>query len=152
MVMPAVTTNDLIVTITEEIRVNAPLDVTFDALLEELGKAHAVEGDKPMPMNLEAWPGGRWYRDLGDDNGHLWGHIQAIKRPTLLEFTGPLFMSFAAANNVQYRLTAVDGGTLITFKHSAMGMIPEDQRAGMQKGWAQWHERVRKGAERAARS
>jgi hypothetical protein len=24
-------------------------------------------------------------RDLGDGNGHLWGHVQAIKRPTLLE-------------------------------------------------------------------
>jgi hypothetical protein len=152
MVMPAATATDLIVTITEEIRVNAPLEVTFDALLEELGKAHAVDGDKPMPMKLEAWPGGRWYRDLGDDNGHLWGHVQAIKRPTLLEFTGPLFMSFAAANNVQYRLAPVDGGTLITFKHSAMGVIPEEQRAGMLKGWADWHERVRKGAERAARS
>jgi len=152
MVMPAATTNDLIVTITEEIRVGAPLEVTFAALLEELGQQHALEGDKPMPMKLEAWPGGRWYRDLGDDNGHLWGHVQAIKRPTLLEFTGPLFMSFAAANNVQYRLAPVDGGTLITFKHSAMGVIPEDQRAGMQKGWTQWNERVRKGAERAARS
>ena len=152
MVMPAATTNDLIVTITEEIRINAPLEVTFAALLEELGKAHAADGDKPMPMKLEAWPGGRWFRDLGDDNGHLWAHVQAIKRPTLLEFTGPLFMSFAAANNVQYRLAPVDGGTLITFKHSALGVIPEDQRAGMQSGWAFWHERVRKAAERAARA
>ncbi len=33
-----------------------------------------------MPMKLEAWPGGRWFRDLGDGNGHLWGHVQAIKR------------------------------------------------------------------------
>ena len=47
-----------------------------------------------MPMKLEAWPGGRWYRDLGDGNGHFWGHVQAIKRPTLLEISGPLFMSY----------------------------------------------------------
>jgi len=32
---------------------------------------------KPMPMKLEAWPGGRWYRDLGDNNGHFWGVVQA---------------------------------------------------------------------------
>ena len=44
-------------------------------------------------MTLEPRPGGRWFRDLGDDNGHFWGHVQAIKRPTLLEITGPLFMS-----------------------------------------------------------
>ena len=36
-------------------------------------------------MKIEAWPGGRWYRDLGDDNGHFWGNVQAIKQPTLLE-------------------------------------------------------------------
>ena len=50
-----------------------------------------------MPMKLEAWPGGRWYRDLGDGNGHYWGTVQAIKRPTLLEFCGPLFASVPAA-------------------------------------------------------
>jgi len=44
-----------------------------------------------MPMKLEAWPGGRWYRDLGDNNGHYWGTVQAIKKPTLLEICGPLF-------------------------------------------------------------
>ena len=58
-----------------------------------------------MPMKLEAWPGGRWYRDLGDDNGHFWGHVQAIKRPTLLEITGPLFMSYPVVSNLQYRLS-----------------------------------------------
>ena len=36
----------------------------------------------------------QWYRDLGGDNGHFWAHVQAIKRPTLLEFAGPLFASF----------------------------------------------------------
>ena len=38
-----------------------------------------------MTMVVEARPGGRWYRDLGGDNGHLWGFVQSIKRPTLLE-------------------------------------------------------------------
>ena len=85
MVLPAATANDMTLTITEEIRVRAPLEVTFAALLEELGPLHQVADDRPLPMKLEAWPGGRWYRDLGGDNGHLWGHVQAIKRPTLVE-------------------------------------------------------------------
>ena len=147
MVLPASTANDLTMTITEEIRVKAPLDATFAALLEELGSQHMVGEDHPLPMKLEARPGGRWYRDLGQDNGHLWGHVQAIKRPTLLEITGPLFMSFAAVSNVQYRLTPVDGGTLITFRHSAMGLNLEEHRAGAQSGWAYSHDRVRRAAE-----
>ena len=57
-------------------------------------------------MMLEPWPGGRWFRDLGNGNGHFWGQVQAIKAPALLEITGPLMMSFAVASNVQYRLKA----------------------------------------------
>ena len=43
---------------------------------------------KPLPMVLEPHPGGRWYRELGGDNGHLWGFVQSIKRPVLLENLG----------------------------------------------------------------
>ena len=148
---PTATANDLSLRITQEIRVQAPLEVTFDALLEELGPSHQVADDHPLPMKLEARPGGRWYRDLGEDNGHLWGHVQAIKRPTLLEIWGPLFMSFAAVSNLQYRLTTIEGGTLITFVHSAMGLIPDDARTAMGRGWTYSHERIKKTAERAAR-
>jgi uncharacterized protein YndB with AHSA1/START domain len=151
MVLPASIQNELTLSIEQEIRVNAPLEVTFAALLEELGPRHQVADDRPLPMKLEARPGGRWYRDLGDDNGHFWGHVQAIKRPTLLEITGPLFMSYAAVSNLQYRLTPVDGGTLITFRHTAMGLIPEDHRMGVQGGWQYSHDRIRKAAESAAR-
>ena len=151
MASPASTTNELTLSITEEIRVKAPIDVTFAALLEELGPEHAVAEDRPLPMKLEARPGGRWYRDLGADNGHLWGHVQSIKRPTLLEITGPLFMSYAAVSNLQYRLAPVDGGTLITFRHTALGQNLEEHRAGVQSGWHYSHERIRRAAEKEAK-
>ncbi len=76
------TIEDLTLNITQEIHVRAPLDVTFAALLEQLGPNNEVEEGKPMPMKIEPWPGGRWYRDLGDGNGHFWGHVQAIKADT----------------------------------------------------------------------
>ncbi len=101
-IAPAI--DEMTLTVTQEIHVRAPLAATFAALLEELGPSNQSEAGAPMPMVLEPWPGGRWFRDLGDKNGHLWGHVQAIKRPTLLEITGPLMMSFAAVSNVQYRL------------------------------------------------
>jgi hypothetical protein len=98
-------------------------------------------------MKIEPWPGGRWYRDLGDGNGHFWANVKAIVRPTLLEFAGPLFASFPFVSNVQYRLTEVNGGTLIAFKHTALGFVPDEHKARMDKGWASMHERVRKQAE-----
>ena len=100
-------------------------------------------------MMLEPFPGGRWYRDLGGDNGHLWGFVQSIKRPVLLELWGPLFMSTAATSNMQYRLTEVDGGSLITFKHTLVGPFPEDHRSQLGHGWAAMHARVRRAAEAA---
>jgi hypothetical protein len=135
--------DNLTLDLTEEIRIQASLDATFEALLEEMGPHNTGIGGVPMPMVLEARPGGRWYRDLGDDNGHFWGHVQAIKRPTLLEITGPLFMSMPVVSNLQYRLKEVDGGTLISFRHSALGFIPDDFRQGMMRGWAALHDRIR---------
>ena len=102
-------------------------------------------------MKIEPWPGGRWYRDLGDNNGHFWGTVQAIKRPTLLEITGPLFASYPLVSNMQYRLSAIEGGTLITFRHTALGFIEDQHRQGVTKGWTNILDRIRTHAE-AARS
>jgi uncharacterized protein YndB with AHSA1/START domain len=147
MITTATRIEDLTLGITEEIRVRAPLEATFAALLEQLGPFNETTEAKPMPMKLEAWPGGRWYRDLGDNNGHFWGVVQAIKRPTLLEITGPLFMSYPVVSNLQYRLNEIDGGTLIVFHHTALGLILEDHRKGVTGGWKYIHEGVRKRAE-----
>jgi len=147
MVSTALGLDSLTLNIVEEIHVRAPLDVTFEALLEQLGPHNDTPEGNPLPMKLEPWPGGRWYRDLGDDNGHLWGHVQAIKRPTLLEFYGPLFMSYPVSSNVQYRLSEETGGTLIKFHHTALGLIQDDHRAGVGKGWGHINANVRKRAE-----
>ena len=148
MVMTAPTVENLTLNITQEIRVEASLEATFDALLEQMGPGNETPEGMPLPMTIEPRPGGRWFRDLGNDNGHFWGHVQAIKRPTLLEITGPLFISAAVVSNVQYRLTAVDGGTLITFRHSALGFVPDDYRQGIGRGWTALLERVRARVER----
>jgi hypothetical protein len=143
------TLENLTLTINQEIQVQAPLDATFAALLEQLGPGNQTPDGKSLNMKIEPWPGGRWYRDLGDGNGHFWANVQAIRRPTLLEFAGPLFASFPFVSNVQYRLSEVDGGTLITFRHTALGFVSDDQKAEMNKGWASMIDRVRKHAEGA---
>jgi len=140
--------DDLTLSITEEIHVKATPEATFEALLEELGRGMTGAEEQPMPMKIEAWPGGRWYRDLGDGNGHFWAHVQAIKRPTLLEFCGPLMLSFAATSNVQYRLSQDQGGTMIKFHHYAVGAIPADVRTAMEGGWHAIHELAKRRAER----
>jgi uncharacterized protein YndB with AHSA1/START domain len=134
--------------VNHEIRVRASLEATFAALLEELGPGSQLMDGTPMPMTIEPWPGGRWYRDLGGDNGHYWGTVQAIKRPTLLEVNGPLFMSYPVSNNVQYRLSQEGDETVIKFCHAGFGLISEDHKKGVTTGWSTIHERVRKRAEK----
>ena len=68
---------DYTLDVTEEIRVHASLADTFAALLLELGPENRGMGEQPMPMVLEAQPGGRWFRDLGDNNGHCDGYAAA---------------------------------------------------------------------------
>lgn len=147
MISSATGVENLTLSIEQEIHVRAPLDVTFAALLEQIGPYNETEENKPMPMKLEAWPGGRWYRDLGDGNGHFWGVVQAIKKPTLLEISGPLFMSYPAVSNLQYRLSEEAGGTLIKFHHTALGLILEDHRKGVGTGWSHINDRVKARAE-----
>ncbi len=136
--------------IIKEEEIAAPIEIVFETILEQMGPLNSTP-EKPMPMVLEAWPGGRWYRDLGDDTGHFWGTVQAVRRPSLLEVWGPLFMSTPAVSNLQYRLTEENGVTQMRFLHRAMGWMTDQERA-VDGGWNQLIERIRIAAlERAGR-
>lgn len=137
--------------IRKTIEIDAPIEITFESLLEELGPGSVLPDGKPFPMKIEPWPGGRWYRDLGDNTGHLWGHVQVIKPPVLLELCGPMPMSYPAANHVQYRLRAEGDRTRLTLLHRAMGLIPPEHREGMPDGWAHGLKRLRELAESKSR-
>jgi uncharacterized protein YndB with AHSA1/START domain len=133
--------------ISKEIEIAAPIEIAFEAMLDELGPEAQMTGGKPFPMKIEPWPGGRWYRDLGNNSGHLWGFVQVIKPPTLLEICGPLMMSYPAVNFVQYRFKTEGGVTRLVFLHRGMGAILPEHRDGMPKGWENWLESIRQRAE-----
>jgi uncharacterized protein YndB with AHSA1/START domain len=127
-----------------ERQIAAPIDVVFETVMHPPG--HFTE----MSLKLEAWPGGRWYRDLGNNSGHLWGHVQVIKPPTLLEIVGPMFMSYAVSSHLQYRLKEVDGGTYLTLLHQAIGLITPDHLEGVTKGWGQMMDQIKSKSENNA--
>jgi uncharacterized protein YndB with AHSA1/START domain len=137
--------------IVKDEEIAASIEIVFETILEQMGSLNETPDGASLKMKIEPWPGGRWYRDLGNNTGHLWGHVQAIKPPTLLEIFGPLFMSYPAMSNVQYRLTVERGVTRVQFMHRAMGLIPAEHRAGLSnadKGWSNVLARVRAAAER----
>ena len=59
-----------------------------------------------------------------------------------------MFMSYAAASHLQYRLVAEDDGTLIKLTHRAFGTIPQAHREGVNEGWQYKLNRIKVLAER----
>ncbi len=127
--------NEMTIDFEERITINAPIDKVFDGLVYRFGEGNTGQGDSPMPMKIELFPGGRWYRDLGNESGHLWGFVQSIKAPHLLEFYGQLFMSYPVTNHIIIRLSETEDATELSFRHRAFGLIEEDHRTGLGEGW-----------------
>ena len=140
-------THDLTLDVSQRIEIQAALGDAYQSLVRRLSVDNSTPDNKPMPMVLEEWPGGRWFRDLGHGQGHLWGFVQVIKPPTLIEIHGPMFMSYAATGHVQFRLTQIAGGTELSLRHRVIGMVEPDHREGLTHGWDHLLQGVKKQAE-----
>ncbi|MEQ8209577.1 MAG: SRPBCC domain-containing protein [Lacipirellulaceae bacterium] len=133
--------------LTQSIEINAAIGDAYASLLKRLSVDSVTPRNEPMPMVLEQWPGGRWFRDLGNGQGHLWGFVQVIKPPTLIEIQGPMFMSYAVAGHIQFRLTQIADGTEIMLRHQALGDILPEHREGVVYGWQHVLESVKEASE-----
>ena len=129
--------HDLVCDIQHRVEIEAKADKVFRGLIERITNLSSGKNGQTMPLKLEEWPGGRWYRDLGNKTGHLWGHVQSIKPPVLLEIYGPMMMSYAVASNLIIRLKEERGVTTVTLRHQILGNIPDEYRKGMDEGWTE---------------
>lgn len=128
-------TQELTLDVSQSIEIQAAIGDAYKALVRRLTDESSTPDNKPMPMVLEEWPGGRWFRDLGNGQGHLWGFVQVIKPPNLIEIQGPMFMSYPVAGHVQFRLTQIAGGAELFLRHRALGLVEDDHRIGVTHGW-----------------
>lgn len=138
---------ELTLDVQQSIEINAAIGDTYKAVIRRLTIESSTPDNKPMPMVLEEWPGGRWFRDLGNGQGHLWGFVQVIKPPTLIEIQGPMFMSYPVAGHVQFRLEQIAGGTELSLRHQALGLVADEHRAGVVPGWDHFIQSVKRLAE-----
>ncbi|MBX3368281.1 MAG: SRPBCC domain-containing protein [Phycisphaeraceae bacterium] len=138
--------------IEQEIEINAGVEDVYASILALLGPESEMPDGSKYPMVFEAWPGGRWYRDLGKNTGHFWGHVQVIKPPPhpkpLIEIAGPLFMSYPAISHVQYRILPDGGRCILRLTHRAMGLIDPEHAQGVHEGWAYELSKIKEKAER----
>ena len=138
---------DLTLDIEQHIEIKAPPKKVFAGLLHRFGEGSTAPGGEPMPMVLEPKAGGRWYRDRGDGIEHLWGFVQVIKPPTLLELSGPMFMSYPANNHLEIKVKEVSGGVTVLLRHRAIAMIDPQHRRGVGTGWEHYLKELKKDCE-----
>ena len=129
------TLDDLTLDSTQSIDIKADIGTVFRSTLHRLGEGFSNPQGESLQMIMEHWPGGRWFRDRGNGIGHLWGHVQVIKPPVLLELSGPMFMSYPALNHIEVKLEQRPGGTRVDFRHRAIGLIDPAHRQSMTSGW-----------------
>ncbi|HQU93551.1 MAG TPA: SRPBCC domain-containing protein [Pyrinomonadaceae bacterium] len=121
--------------IEQSTEIKADIGDVYKRTLHRLGEGNAARDGTSLNMILEEWAGGRWFRDRGEGIQHLWGHVQVIKPPVLIELSGPMFMSYPAINHLEIKLEKIAGGTNLTLRHRAIGMIADDHRQGIGEGW-----------------
>lgn len=138
--------------IEQNVEVNAGLEETFKGLLNRFGKGNHTPSGEPLNLEIEPFAGGRWYRDRGEGIQHLWGHVQVIKPPVLLEINGPMFMSYPALNHIEVKLEPAGDGTKVTLRHRAIGMISKEHREGISTGWGYILDGLKADCEKAAAS
>lgn len=119
----------------QQLDVKAPIGSVYRSVLHRFGDGFLNGKGESMQMILEQWPGGRWFRDRGNGVGHLWGHVQVMKAPTLLELSGPMFMSYPAINHMEVRLEEIPGGTRVNLRHRALGFLDPEHKSGVSQGW-----------------
>ncbi len=127
--------DEMTLDVEQHVEVKAAIGSVYRSVLHRFGEGSTNLKGEPMQLILEQWPGGRWFRDRGNGVGHLWGHVQVIKAPTLLELSGPLFMSYPVANHVEVRLEEITGGTRVHLRHRALGFLEAAHRSGVKEGW-----------------
>jgi hypothetical protein len=85
MVATAEAISQLSIQAAKSIEIDAPLEAAFEELLEQIGPANVTLDGTPMPMKAEPWPCGRWFRNLGQEDGHSGDRCRRSKGPSFLK-------------------------------------------------------------------
>lgn len=143
---------DLTLDVEQHIDVQGGLDDVFKSVLHRFGEGNRRPDGESLQLQIEPFAGGRWFRDRGAGVQHLWGHVQVIKAPVLLELSGPMFMSYPAINHIEIKLDPIADGTRVMLRHRAVGMIDPAHREGVNQGWQSMLDAVKNDFPKAAGS
>jgi uncharacterized protein YndB with AHSA1/START domain len=138
---------DMTLDVTQHVEIKAAPETVWPAVLHQLGQGNTRPDGQSLQAELEPRAGGRWWRNRGNGIEHLWGFVQAIKPNELLEISGPMFMSYPATNHIEVKLEKVAGGTRVTLRHRAVGMLDPEHKKNVSTGWNHMLQQMKKASE-----
>lgn len=112
----------------------APPPKVFGAFVNEIDRWWTYRLRDRTRCTIEPWVGGRWLQEW-DNGGALFGNFTVFDPPRLLCLAGPLAMSRAAVNLLQFQFDPADTGTSITISHQAFGDFDPDTAEIYRNGW-----------------
>ena len=119
--------------IVDEVTVAAPREKVFDALCR-IGDWWPHKFVESGRVHFEPVIGGRLWEE-SDEGGTLYATVSSMRRPSSIQYIGPMGMSGPVTSVISFELEERDGGTLVRESHRAFGDIDEDTRQAYTSGW-----------------
>jgi len=92
--------------------------------------------DDTVEISLELRGGGALLETGADGTQVVWGFVSGFTPGSYLELEGSCGMAWPCFGNWSYTLNDnTVGGTLVKFRHTALGLFPPAQQENYGKGW-----------------
>jgi uncharacterized protein YndB with AHSA1/START domain len=130
--------------ITAQIQIDAPVDVVWRSLTEDVGAWWPHSFSEEPKIALEPWIGGRFWEEFGDSGGGaLYGLVTHLVPERELTVNGAMGMRGARQYVKTYSLEESDGTTTVRTVASVLGDIPEETRVRYAEGNVEVLERLK---------
>lgn len=124
--------------IEQEVVINAPREKVFKALTEKAEdwwEFRLAPKGVPSTFTFDPVPGGQFIEKWGENDGAVWGNVYYVNAPEEIRLHGHLGMRGAVNSAYTYRLTEIEGVTILQLSHTASGVIEEEWEKSHIHGW-----------------
>ena len=123
-----------------EVLIEAPIERVWRAMVVDTNEWWHREffiGPDPKALLIEPRLGGRMYEDWGDGEGMIWGHVNMVRSPELLQIVGDCSKDFGGPSRhiMTWNLEQDGGTTRLRLEHSIHGHVTAQVEENTSAGW-----------------
>lgn len=123
--------------LTQELKLNAPLEKVWDALTSNIHQWWAFHvGPKDSVISLDGQVGGHFIERWGDGEGELYGIVTYLKKHQKITLEGGLGMAGPGLSKYSYTLEADGDATTLLLTHDCHGHRDPEVEQHYTEGWA----------------